>query len=240
MAQPHHLTARGGAPFRLEQPRGRESGIVPRAVVRTEALELHFLDPRGGESDPLLREAYDCWGTVWREAFYELEGATVVHSDNFSRQDEIAGFFTGGQCIALVGYRFVDLREPMVHDDSYFQAWSKDALRRAAAHGHRAFVSNILSVRPEWRNASGVDLKELCIGFSVKRFLQTNADCMLGTCRNNRGVSAVCYQLGFEALDTDVLLHGVTVDLLAFYRKTSKRGLLSLETEAAMSHLLPE
>jgi hypothetical protein len=239
MAQPHHLTAHEGQPNRIERQE-RRSGIVPRTVVRTDALTLHYLDPRGGASDALLTEAYDCWATVWREAFYELEGATVVHSDNFSRQDEIAAFFVEDQCIALIGHRFVDLREPMVHDDSYFRAWPKDALERAAAHGSRAFISNILTVRPEWRNSSGVDLKELCMGFSVKRFLQTSADCWIGQPRNNRGVTAVCYRLGCEALETEVPLHGVTVDLLAFYRATSKRGLLSPETEAAISHVLPD
>src|SRR5580704_5737435 len=59
-----------------ERPAGnRTSDIVPRAVIRPEALSYHLLRPRStGPADvPLVGEAYRCWSEVWTETFRELE-----------------------------------------------------------------------------------------------------------------------------------------------------------------------
>lgn len=218
------------------------SGVVPRAVVRADALRLHFLDPKS--TDPaeceLLALAYDCWSGVWQETFHELEQTTTLPSDNFSRQHEIAAFFQDGECVGLAGHRTIDLAETMARDDSYFSAWPDAALDAACKHGTRTFIGNNLTVAPAWRNTAGVSLKELIVAMSVKRFFQSTADVCVGTGRNNKSVNTVGYRCGFEPLVTDATLHGVKVDLMVLYRKTGQRLVITPEIEDLLAALLPE
>jgi hypothetical protein len=232
-AQSPDSTAGGAERFR--------SGIVPRAIVRPDALELRFLCPR--TEDPaelaLVEQAFECWREVWSEAFYELEGATVLFSDNFSRQDEIAAFFQDGECLGLMCHRIVDFAQPLFREDSYFEAWPKETLDRACAQGTKIFISNHFTLARAWRKADGVSMKELIMAMSIERFMQSDADCWVGTCRHSGGVHTLCYRLGCEQLAADVPYHNVRSDLVAIYRSTMDRQPGLPATEAVLAALLP-
>jgi hypothetical protein len=58
---------------------------------------------------------------------------------------------------------------------------------------------------------------------------------MTGTGRNNRGVNTICYRHGATPLEKDLILHGVQVDLLAFYRES-----VHLSPDPAISSLVQE
>ena len=111
----------------------RQLGSGP--VVQPDLLSFQRLSPRraGAIDLPLLGSAYECWSQVWKQTFTELEGRSVLHSDDFTRQDEIGALFHGYECIALFFSRQVDLSNPLAHDDSYFSVWPREA--REAACG---------------------------------------------------------------------------------------------------------
>jgi hypothetical protein len=226
--------------FRSEHIRN-SSGIVPRAVIRDEALTYHLLRPQhAGPADlPLLSEAYRCWSLVWKETLEELNDQRYVPSDDFSRQDEIGAIFHEWECVGLTSFRWVDLANPIYKDDSYFSVWPRESVAAICAKGTRVCIGSNLTVAAPWRNANGTSLKQLLLALAVDRFLQSDADSMAGTMRNNRGMNALGYRVGFTPLAHDVIHHGVTVDLVAFYRDSCVRAPLGSNAEALVHKLLP-
>lgn len=217
------------------------SGTVPRAVVRSAALTYHLLRPKDpGPADvPLLSEAYRCWSEVWQQTLDELDELKHVPSDDFSRQDQIGALFHDWECIGMTSFRWVDLSSAIGQDDSYFAVWPRDSVDAMCAAGARVCIGSNLTVAAPWRHASGPSVKELLLTLAVDRFLQSDADAMAGTMRNDRGMNTLGYRLGFQPLAHDVIHHGVTVDLVAYYRRSGPRAPLDLEAEALVQKLLP-
>ncbi|WP_394841285.1 hypothetical protein LZC95_29970 [Pendulispora brunnea] len=183
--------------------------------------KYHRLSPRAtspGER-ARLREAYACWQRVWRETFRQLDGTASLFSDDFTRQDEIGALFSGEECIGLTAYRFIDLSEPSARDDSYFKVWPGELLDEVLARALRVCVGSNLTVAEGWRgNLNGLRVSEVLLELAVRRFQESDADVMLGTMRNNRGMNRVSYRLGARPLRERVVHHGVEVDLVAWGR----------------------
>ena len=242
----HLLTTEHDAHLRNTERPSRTSDIVPRtvvprAVVRPEALSFHVLSPsQPGPADaPFLGAAYECWTDVWHDLFAELRGLTDVPSDEFSRQHEIGALFHDWECIGLMGYRWVSLSSPIDRDDSYFKVWPSEARARAAEHGDRLFIAGNLTIAEPWRRADGQSVKELLLALAVERFLVSDCDTIVGTTRNNRGMNELGYRLGFTQLAPSVPYHGIEVDLVAFYRDTCTRPPLDAATEKTIATLRP-
>lgn len=214
---------------------------APRPVVQPDLLSFQRLSPRraGALDLPLLGSAYECWSEVWKQTFTELEGRSVLHSDDFTRQDEIGALFHGYECIALFFSRQVDLANPFAQDDSYFGVWPKAAREAACRHGSRVWVSSNITIHPGWRRPANVQLSRLVCGLIIERFLISDADVLVGTMRNDRSMNTVTYGLGAQPLAHDVIHHGVPVDLVAFYRATCSRLTLDEDTEALLQALRP-
>ena len=191
---------------------------------------------------PLLAEAYDCWSKTWNQMLADLAPTNFLPSDDFTRQAELGAIFHDWECTGMTAYRWVDLSNRIYHDDSYFRHWPGDAIDAACKLGSRVCIGSNLLVAPHWRNATGCSVKELLLALAIERFLDAgDSDVLVGTMRNNRGMNALGYRLGFECLARDVVFYGehVRVDLVAFYRKTSKRGRLDAETEDLVRKLYP-
>jgi hypothetical protein len=221
--------------------RRADSRIVPRAVVRPEALRYRLLHPRdAGPADvALMGEAYRCWEETWRLTFGELENRPDVRSDDFTRQDEIGALFHEYECIALTFYRWIDLASPIARNDSYFAVWPEGARDAACAHGARICVSSNFTIAAPWRRAAGCTLKDVVGALVVERFLASPADAVVGTMRTDRGMSRMTDRLGFRRLRGGVVHHGVGVDLVVFYRDACTRPPLDPVDEAILQALSP-
>lgn len=209
------------------------SMVVP--ANRSRSLELDRLryclvSPRAAARN-VLGGAYRCWKNVWMQTFQELDGAEQIRSDDFTRQDELGLLFEGDECIGMTAYRWVDFSHPTARDDSYFSAWSDDALDALVENGTRVCIGSYLTVAPEWRRTEIHSAKELLLGLAVRRFLASPADVMTGTMRNDRGMNGIAYRLGARLL-TSSTMHGVDVDLVAFDRS-------ALEDDGGLSRLDP-
>jgi hypothetical protein len=220
----------------------RHSEIVPRAVVRPEELSYHLLSPKNaGPADVLLLgEAYRCWGEVWKDAFRELDNLQDLRSDDFSRQDEVGALFHGYECIGLSFFRWADLQSPVVRADSYFAPWPATAIDKAAVHGTSGCISSYFTIAAPWRRASGCSLKDVLVSLIIERFLVSDADVLVGTLRNNRGINSMCYRNGFQSIEKDLVFHGVDVDLTAFYRATCVRPPTSDVDERIVQSIRPQ
>ena len=227
---------------KLQQHRSHPtSDIVPRAMIRPEALSYQLLRPNAaGPADmALLGEAYRCWSTVWAETLLELDNVKKVASDDFTRQDEIGAIFHEWECIGMTSYRWVDLSSAIDRSDSYFSVWPADALDSAAAYGSKVCLCSNLTVAAPWRRAGGYSVKEMLLALAVERFKQTDGDALLGTPRNDKGMNELGYRLGFRPLHHGVAHHGVEIDLVAFYRNSCARLSLAPATESVIQALLP-
>jgi len=203
-----HATKASEAPWKAQaiQPeRFVYEVIAPRASTRVERERWD--------------DVYDCWQTVWGQTLRDLDGAGVVFSDDLTRQHELGCLFYSGRCIGMTAWRWVDLSLRAERDDSYFKAWPRAVLESAFTAGQRVCIGSNLTVLPAWRGAvDGYSIKELLMVLAVKRFLASDADVMVGTMRNDRGMNGLVYRLGAMPLSRDVAHHGVAVDLVTFTR----------------------
>lgn len=195
---------------------------IPESVdFRPEMLTYHLLRPRdAGVADvALLGEAYRCWSEVWSETLFQLDGATDVPSDEFTRQDEIGALFHGYECIALSCFRWIDLALPMHHADSYFRIWPQEARAAAAREGTRVCIGSHITVAQRWRRVRGCSIRHVITALTLDRFRVSGGDAILGTMRDDRGMHKLTAGLGTHALG-HAQLHGVPVTLIAFYRSS--------------------
>jgi hypothetical protein len=217
------------------------SDVVPRAVLRRDALSFHLLRPAGsvGADRELLYEAYRAWSDVWKQTFYELDHKKDLPSDDFTRQDEIGALFQDGECIGLSCLRWMDLSNPIYQDDSYFAVWPQVARDAASVHGSKICVGSNFTITPPWRRAAGCSLKDVIMALVVERFLLSDADTFVGTVRNNRGMNTVTYRNGFVPIEQNIIHHGVEVDLVAFYRRGCVRTPTDATDESFVQALRP-
>ena len=200
--------------------------VVPKSAgphmgFDASSLRYHLLVPHveSTAQRELLADAYRCWRVVWGQTLLELDGSERVFSDDLTRQHELGALFYAGRCIGLTGYRWLDLSLCVHRDDSYFKVWQAELLEEIAKSSARVCVGSNLTVLPEWRGSiAGYSVKEILMALAVERFLASDADAMLGTMRNDRGMNGLVYRLGARALVENVVHHGVAVDLVRWTR----------------------
>jgi hypothetical protein len=195
---------------------------------------------RARADDPQLAEAYRCWRATWRDAFAELEQHSELYSDDFTRQHEVGAVFQHDECIALSFFRWVDLSVPMNREDSYFRVWPEAAIDQACREGARICVSSSFTLAAGYRRSNVCSLKDVLVALIIERFLISDADAVVGTVRNNRGVDKLIYRNGFLPLMRNRRMYGVDVDLGAFYRRASRREPTSPINEQIVQALRPK
>lgn len=191
-------------------------------VIEPALFAYHLLDPRSTAvtDRSKLVDAYRCWRTVWGQTLKEVDGVAQVFGDDFTRQDEVGALFYQGSCIGLTAYRWVDLSLPQSQEDSYFKPWPASALEAVLSEGTRICIGSNLTVLSSWRGgAKGFTVKEILMILAVKRFLASDADTMVGTMRNDRGMNELVYRLGAVPLRRKISYHGEENDLVTFSRR---------------------
>jgi len=174
-----------------------------------------LLDPN--ESNLDVDQAYGLWYRVWSTEFEKLYAGTVLRSDDFTRQDFVGALFDDtDRCAGLSLFRTVNLTQPQARQDSYFSAWNAADLDALCGDGSWVLVSSYFTVAPEYRKT---DVKHELMRY-IKRVFEnlTSADAMCGTVRNDRGVNKLVYEHGFVPVKRGATMHGVSVDLTAYYR----------------------
>ncbi|MGN6103610.1 MAG: hypothetical protein ACTHU0_00665 [Kofleriaceae bacterium] len=198
-------------------------------------LPGHRPEPSGAR---LHAAAYACWYQTWSEAFRELGKEGALHSDAFSRQDEICALFLGDECVALSFMTLVDLELPSVRADSYFRNWSDQARGALARDGSCVVVNSYFTVHPNARRAApGFSVKDMIMGLCNERFLESGGSAMTGAVRKSRNVHELVRRWGAVTLEEDRPSgHGDLVDLVAFYKPELRRR-SSIELDAKVQQL---
>jgi hypothetical protein len=211
-------------------PASEHTQIQRRAEPRTIAagdLEYHLYRPRQSRA-PLLDQAYEVWRDVWQRTFEEADGVAEVHSDEFTRQDEIGVLSCNGCCISVTGLRWMDFGRPRSRHDSYFKHWPAEVL--ASLSPSLLMVTSNTIVHPDWRGTriqlpSGMDgeaarLAFVTIAMSIRRFLDSPALDAVGLSRNDRAMNRVAVSLGGMPL-ARLWHHGEEADIMHFTRASA-------------------
>lgn len=166
-------------------------------------------------------QAYNLWKSVWAETYEALDGLDHLCSDDFTRQDEILCLFSGRKCVALVFFRFIDLQDHAHRDDTYFKVWPDEAMTGLKREGSKVLLGSYITTDESVRRGSlGISIKDLLVNLSVKKFIASSANAMTGVMRNNKGMSKCVYNVGAETLVQNHMAHNVSVDIVAYFKKT--------------------
>lgn len=165
--------------------------------------------------------AYQSWKEVWVEAYVELGERRKLHSDAFSRQDEVGALFFQDKCVALCFFNYVDLNQEFYLDDSYYGNWTDKAIQELTAHGSQVISCSNFTVHPSVRrNALGFSMKDLLMGLLTRRFLYSSRPAMTGAMRKDRSMHNCTIRWGAKLVEENQPSgHGDLVDLVAFFKE---------------------
>ena len=190
-----------------------------------------------GEQSSFYQKAFDLWFCVWDQTLRELDGLKHLPSDQFTRQDLVAGVFRKGECIALTCYRRADLSQMVDRRDSWFTPWPEETMVALSKKYPRSSANSFFTIHPDFRKSHtaepaipGVNISLLLAELVSLISYHSRADATYGVTRNNRSVNKLAYHGGAIPIARDQVHHGVTVDLIAF---------LPTNVKAAMEQFLP-
>jgi hypothetical protein len=112
----------------------------------------------------------------------------------------------------------------MTFSDSYFEHWPQSARDSATRAGMRVCIANQITVAKNWRRPSGCRLSAVVTAMCLERFLRSDADAVLGTGRDDRGITALAKALGMTVLG-HANMHGGPATLVALYRGSQREPL---------------
>lgn len=181
---------------------------------KVEIFDCRNLDDR---RSPAFRATYEAWKEIWSEE-YRLLGKGDLHSDNFTRQDQILSITVDGQVAAISFYQESDLSTPMGQDDSWFADWPKELMDRLGTRDQRILVGSAFTVTKAFRGQKilGISVKDLLAAALTHHLIEyMDYEYMVGSMRNNRGTNKTVYKLGVTPLET-VEVNGEPTDLVVF------------------------
>lgn len=210
---------------------------MPRTIDIVNKIQLYVLSSEvflTSGSLALYERCFSLWKEVWLPTLKELDGIQTLYSDGFTRQDFICALEVQGQLVGLCCFKRMNLKLVTHREDSWFAPWPQPILRELAAEYANALVPSWLTVSADFRRSAGYQginvaliLSEL-IGLNC---LELNMDIAFGTPRKDRSVNRLVSQAGAQCLLSDVIHHGVPVDLVAFYPEKLRDHQFSVEAQ---------
>jgi hypothetical protein len=203
-------------------PATHETAAKTPRQVNADALQYSLLKPRRSRH-ALARASYALWRNEWFATLNELDGLSRLHSDDYTRQDEIGVLSLGDDCLSVTALRWIDLSVDADCEDSYFRPWPKQALAEVGARP--VVLVNNLVIQREWRRASVQPLRTRPEGKQLPLAIVTMAlavrhaldsvGCAMGVARNDRAMNRVACLLGGEVIG-NIVLHGIASDIILF------------------------
>lgn len=186
-----------------------------------EDIELILLPGRCPPPDLLQKynEAYRCWRDVWVQYQVEMGQDKYLHSDSFTRQEEIMAIFYKNECAALIFCREIDFKEiPSIHD-SYFEVWPELAIHKLRKHGDRILIFSQFTLQSKFRKAYlGLSWKDLLVGLCYERFVRSDCHAGATAARVQKHMEEAVYKVNGTPLFKNLPFHETqSVDLVGFY-----------------------
>lgn len=191
-------------------------------------LQLYLLPGKGASKEfkDVYNKTYKLWHDVWHTTMKEewQDHTKILHSDDFTRQDEVLALFDGSDCVGCVFFKEVDFSEVSHAEDSYFKVWNEMALKKLRSKGEKILVCSNFTVAKKYRqNFNDISWKGLLMSLLVLRFEHSFFHAMTGTMRRSKGMHTVTYDYGAVpiAKNLDYYICGINepVDLVGFFQE---------------------
>jgi len=167
-------------------------------------------------------KAYGCWRSVWNQALKEeMNVKEDLYSDNYTRQTHVLTVFYEGEVAGLMTLNYINLKDPVAMDDSYFKVWPEFTLMKLKKEARNIIVTGSFTVNFNFRKKfHGVCWKSLICAFLVRYLKSSSFDCAVATPRLEKSVEKICYGTGAHSLHKDLpyTIEGQRIDLVSWHR----------------------
>lgn len=163
-------------------------------------------------------ETYRSWKCVWSAAYAEAKLSKPMHSDEFTRQDDVMALFEGDRCLMSLFFRDVNLTHVAPREDSYFAAWPASCIEALQKYSSWVSVGCQTTVIPEVRgNYQGYSMKRLLLALLAQYAMHSRCSSVTAAMRNLKGMQTAGTEAGARLLEADVICNGEATDLMAFF-----------------------
>ena len=196
------------------------------------ALTCHLLPAKGrfcqSQFHAQHEQSYSLWSNITANALKEEKNddlAANLSSDSFLEYDELVTLNNPTGPIGLFMFRWIDLaftsNQSLSGIKNRFPQTLLDAL--AKKKFSKIMLMGNLAVDPNWRRSKvGFGVADMLMTFAVTRFLESDAQVLLTTTRNNRSTNTLCYRQGGSKYADNGIVFGVESDVVLFHRDDIK------------------
>lgn len=174
----------------------------------------------------LYNSSYNLWKDTWLPTLKELDNIDQLYSDDFTRHDIFTVISFQNTAVALCCFQKINLKISTSIDDSWFKPWPKEFLIKLSKDSELAVIPSWLTVHEKFRRSAGFDLINLgeVMGQIISIYtINQNADLAFGTPRKDRSVDKLVEAAGATTIYSNVLHHGVPVNLVCFFSEQIKK-----------------
>jgi hypothetical protein len=184
--------------------------------AKIEFCDPHFISHH--------EKTYDLWHNVIHHALSEeknIQAANNLSSEHFQENDEVVTLFYDDQPIGLFMFRWINtffkINRNLHALEKRFPKTLLDTL--IDNKQFQVMLMGHLAIDPLWRKSNThLGIADMLMYFAVSRFLESNADVLLTTTRNNRRTNELCYRQGGKKAADNGKVFGVESDIVLFQR----------------------
>lgn len=167
---------------------------------------------------------YPFWHNIITNALREEKNnhiANSLSSEPFLENDEVVALFNKNEITGIFMFRWINMQYNVNRELHALQKrFPKNILDTLIKHRKmHLMLMGQLAVHPNWRKSTvGTGISDLLMYFAVTRFLESKADTLMTTTRNNRNTNALCYRQGGRKATSNEKVFGVESDVVLFDR----------------------
>lgn len=165
------------------------------------------------------------WHSIIQNALREEKNFDIANQlthDLFLQNDEVVVLFDGEKPIGLFMFQWIDIQNSQ---EKIISALEKRFSKKLLDELNEKKIQYVmlmgqLAVDPDWRKSSiGYGVSDLLVGFALTRFLESKAEVLLTTTRNNRRTNDLGYRQGAKKFGDAGVVLNVPADILCWYRE---------------------
>lgn len=174
---------------------------------------------------PHYEKTISFWHHIIQNALREeknIDEANHLSQDIFTQNDEVVVLFDAENLIGLFMFQWIDIKNA---EEKIILALEKRFSKKLFEQLREEKITYVmlmgqLAVHPDWRKISiGYGISDLLIGFSLCRFLESKAETLLTTTRNNRRTNDLGYRQGAKKFADNGIVLNVPSDILCWHRE---------------------
>lgn len=187
-------------------------------------LRCHLFPGKGPQSSNHINSFnafFSVWRCVWQREFDKLgfDSSNMLH--DFVRQDAVLCLTNDNEAAAGILCSVFNINATVCLEHTYLRSNYPPPFLEALRHRGvtQVLTWEYLTVNPAWRTRSiGVSLGQLVLSLASRLLRHSNADCAIAPARRDRKVHRMVFQVGGEAIVSNITNHNVPCDLVSVFK----------------------